>query len=223
MTTALYEMLYLCHNMAMLFRIVAFSPIDFPPMHTVNPSTLWYSPELDAHVVCFHSERFRTKMKTYMTNLAKAAIMSSWTLASNDCHDFQPIESSQNKLFYVYLNLKEVFKPWVNFEDIRTNETDWIPKIVDFQNALEDPHVIHIYNCKKELVNYIQYTPRSPHKKNYDKFFLLGNDHYSMFIFIPKNSTVAFTMPHTHRATEIYVITSNDIHETSLSIPTHYL
>ena len=174
-----------------------------PTLDCIEPNKIVISDELGGHMVCWHI----AKQIPYETihQMSVDCNAKTWQQACN--------MATRSKAFTNYYILGLV-KGDCTFEDFKNNQNTWKRILNNFQGQFRS-NVVHIYNCKGDMVN--NQMLQSSLAGNYEKTFLFGNDHLSAFMFIPKGE-IAFTCPHTHNATEIIVSTCR-LYESSLAIP----
>ena len=174
-----------------------------PTLDCIEPNKIVISDELGGHMVCWHT----TKQISFETiqQMSTDCNTKTWRPA---CNMANTCKSFNNRY------ILDLIQPDCTFDNFKSNQKNWKGILNNFQGQFRS-NVVHIYNCKGDMVN--NQMLQSSLAGNYEKTFLFGNDHLSAFMFIPKGE-IAFTCPHTHNATEIIVSTCR-LYESSLATP----
>ena len=186
----------------------------------IDPKMIRVEFDLGPHIVCWSSPKISAFA---ILNMIHFCQYKKWEPACNESCELSP-----RILQYEALEKKSFDDITDICQTIQTSETSpdacdmdnydlilAIQQLIRFQDTHYPKSVIHIYNCHKSCVNDQMMTPLP--KCHYSKYFLFGNESMSAFIYVINDGfDLAFTAPHTHKATKAIVITSS-IHECSIN------
>ncbi|MEK9726911.1 MAG: hypothetical protein VW397_02260 [Candidatus Margulisiibacteriota bacterium] len=186
---------------------------------TVDAGKIYHNLELTTHVVCFHFHEMGKTLKEKINNFVYCSFRSKWEKGSNVAEPITTLIKDKCELNDFYKNNLEPYFSTIMIWDDLTQKIKTVCKLIqNFQNLLDRPSSIHIYNQDKDNVNLIQSSKEPDPMYSYQKYLIHGNSDYSIFIFIPNNE-IALTRYHSHSAMESITITYN-LKESAFSITT---
>ena len=188
------------------------------PCQTINHQTAVNVDPLGNHLVIWHTKKLHAGLKQQADSLMKASFKTV-LFTNHDCQKYQPVEKTNT----AFQNLTTYFSS-KTFNEISLDLEPLQSTLHDFQRLLNQPSVIHVYDCcdvNQAILKPTDAATQDILKSNgYEKYGLFSNSNgLSAFIFIPTGD-IAMTPPHSHYSKKAITVTWN-VYETSIDLPPH--
>ena len=194
-------------------KILSYTPEEII-IERVEKNTIYKDDGLSDHIVAWHLNDLSEPEKEIIDQVIK----SSNPTPVESCNNCLTHESDVFKHSYssALENMRFIELEYAEISYNKINN-QFISALQLFQEKIEKPNIIHIYDRKIVNNSYLEPPNGILDEYGYDKFNLMSNEEISVDVFIPQKYT-AITTCHSHYSTSVTTITYQ-CYETSFSIP----